>query len=65
MDRAEDSRENGWTRHREEQMRSWLGLTMEQRLEWLESAKEFAAQALGAAYGQSSPGAGQTRKDSR
>ncbi len=39
-----------WERHLEDQARAWLRLTFEQRLEWLEGAKEFAREALGAAY---------------
>ena len=41
---------DAWERHRLEQTKSWLRLTAEQRLEWLEGAKEFARDALGAAY---------------
>ncbi|MEX0880603.1 MAG: hypothetical protein WEB59_07215 [Thermoanaerobaculia bacterium] len=40
-------------------------MTAEQRLEWLEGAKQFAAEALGAAYRQSSGEADASRGDSR
>lgn len=65
MDRPEESRPDGWQQHRDEQTRSWLRLTAEQRLEWLEGAKQFAAEALGAAYRQSSGEADASRGDSR
>jgi hypothetical protein len=41
---------DGWKTHEEEQRRSWLRLTPSERLAWLEGAKEFAREALGAAY---------------
>ncbi len=65
MDGAEGPPEDGWMRHRDEQLRSWLRLTPEQRLEWLEGAKEFAREALGAANRR--PGANRvsTEDDSR
>ena len=50
MNRPEQSQPDGWEKHRIEQARSWLRLTAEQRLEWLEGAKEFAREALGAAH---------------
>ncbi len=45
-----DSRPDGWKAHEEEQRRSWLRLTPAERLAWLEGAKEFAREALGAAH---------------
>lgn len=45
-----DSRTDGWKAHEEEQRRSWLRLTPAERLAWLEGAKEFARDALGAAH---------------
>lgn len=45
-----DVKIDGWKAHEEEQRRSWLRLTPAQRLAWLEDAKEFAREALGAAH---------------
>jgi hypothetical protein len=45
-----DVKIDGWKAHEEEQRLSWLRLTPAQRLAWLEGAKEFAREALGAAY---------------
>jgi hypothetical protein len=45
-----DSPADGWKAHEEEQRRSWLRLTPAERLAWLEGAKEFAREALGAAH---------------
>jgi hypothetical protein len=59
-----DARIDGWEVHDEEQRRSWLRLTPAQRLAWLEGAKEFAREALGAAYRRpaaSSDSRGETR----
>ena len=54
--RTADSPTDGWKAHEEEQRRAWLRLTPEQRLDWLEGAKEFAREALGAAHrGPSDP----------
>ena len=39
----------GWAAHDDEQRRAWRRLSPAQRLEWLEQAKEFAAQARAAA----------------
>lgn len=65
MNQPEESKPDPWERHRLEQTRSWLRLTAEQRLEWLEGAKEFAREALGAAYRQPPKGAGGAGGDSR
>jgi hypothetical protein len=40
---------DGWTAHADEQRRAWLKLSHAQRLEWLEQAKQFAAEAMAAA----------------
>jgi hypothetical protein len=40
---------DGWARHADEQRRAWLRLTPEERLRWLEQAKRFCHEALGAA----------------
>ncbi len=45
---GEDDRD-GWSKHADEQRRSWLRLSHHQRLLWLEQAKRFADQALAAA----------------
>ena len=45
-----DSPTDGWKAHEEEQRRSWLRLTPSERLAWLEGAKEFAREALGASH---------------
>lgn len=44
-----DDRAEGWRRHAEEQRRAWRKLTYLERLRWLEQAKQFQRQALGAA----------------
>ena len=36
--------EIGWDGHREAQLRRWAGLTMAQKLEWLEEAHYFVLQ---------------------
>jgi hypothetical protein len=59
-----DSRTDGWKAHEEEQRRSWLRLTPAERLAWLEGAKEFAKEALGAAY-RGAPAAAPTPKGQR
>ena len=46
---------DGWALHAEERRRSWLALTPEQRLRWLEQAKEFCRLALGAAQQRQPP----------
>jgi len=38
-----------WDAHADAQRRAWLKLTYAQRLAWLEQAKRFCSQALGAA----------------
>ena len=43
------TRDAGFEAHRHEQRRAWLRLNYQQRLEWLEQAKRFAARALEAA----------------
>lgn len=65
MDPPDESRPDGWRQHRDDQTRSWLRLTAEQRLEWLEGAKQFAADALGAAHRRSSGKAEVSRGHSR
>ena len=45
-----DVKIDGWKAHEEEQRRSWLRLSPAERLAWLEGAKEFARDALGAAH---------------
>jgi hypothetical protein len=65
MERPETSNARGWGEHRDEQLRSWMRLTPEQRLDWLESAKQFAAEALGAAHSSSSTRARDPVKQSR
>jgi len=50
MSRPDSKPLDGWREDELEQLRSWLRLTAEQRLEWLEGAKEFAREALGAAH---------------
>ena len=54
-----------WERHLEEQARSWLRLTYEQRLAWLEGAKEFTREALGAAHRRPASKTGSGEKDTR
>ncbi len=56
---------DGWKAHEEEQRRSWLRLTPAQRLAWLEGAKEFARQALGAAHRRPSNPGDRAEGDSR
>lgn len=40
---------SGWERHAAEQRRAWRRLSHAERLRWLEQAKEFQREALGAA----------------
>lgn len=65
MNGTEESKPDPWEQHRLEQTRSWLRLTPEQRLEWLEGAKAFAREALGAAYRQPPNGEGRAEGDPR
>jgi hypothetical protein len=50
MRRPDSKPRDGWREHELEQLRSWLLLTPAQRLDWLEGAKEFAREALGAVH---------------
>ncbi len=56
---------DGWRTHEEEQRRAWLRLTPGERLAWLEQAKEFAAEALGAVYREPTGNAGTPGEDPR
>ena len=40
---------DGWQKHADQQRLAWLRLSYEQRLDWLENAKRFVAESLGAA----------------
>ena len=62
---SKPDRPDGWTAHEEEQRRSWLRLTPAQRLEWLEGAKEFAREALGAAHQERATKTSLGKKDVR
>ena len=42
-------RADGWRRHAEDQRRAWRRLGYLERLRWLEQAKQFHREALGAA----------------
>lgn len=44
-----DDREAAWRTHETEQRRAWLRLSYAERLAWLEQAKQFCAESLGAA----------------
>lgn len=46
----------GWAEHEREQRRAWLALTCRERLDWLWQAKQFAAQAVQAAWLRSAQG---------
>jgi len=45
---------NGWRGHALQERQRWRELTYRQRLDWLEQAKQFCTQALGAARKQQS-----------
>ena len=40
------SPEDGWKTHEREQRAAWAKLTYQQRLDWLEQAKEFVREAM-------------------
>jgi hypothetical protein len=46
---SEHERAEGWRAHVVEQRRAWQRLSHADRLAWLEQAKRFCAEALGAA----------------
>jgi hypothetical protein len=47
--------QDGFRQHEEEQRRAWLKLTPQERLRWLQQAKEFVRKYLGAAIRASEP----------